>query len=142
MDDFAERRQSPRTLNSRLEQLRVQRPDWLYTKQGDDEIYALVFDLSESGCCFMLPKDFQLTGQTVTFAIEGGENSTEAFSLPFQTIWIDEHFSHDEQKLGVEFSSVSAEQIQQLRECIRCLETDNASQLRCRLKVKEEMAFF
>lgn len=143
MNSVEERRSSRRAMNASFEQLREHKPNWLYTQRDDSALFTLIIDLSENGCSFMLPKDFQVTASDLTFSIHESDDAlVSEFNLIFQTVWIDEHFSQNEQKIGVEFNNIQEEVLQQLKRCMDYLESDRASLLRCRVKVKEELAFF
>lgn len=143
MTNFDDRRKTRRATNAQLEQMRENKPAWLYTKQAENEILALVIDLGLHGCSFILPKDYQITLSELTLAVLDTNNSPLLPTThPFQLVWIDEHFSRTEQKFGVHFNNIDSAEEKTLQRTMAILESEKAHQVRCTLKVKEEIGFF
>jgi hypothetical protein len=113
----------------------------------------LIIDLGLHGCSFILPKDMQITDTELTITVQettGTHNPgmhnpgmhNQSATLPFQLVWIDEHFSKNEQKIGVQFIEPSVDLEKTLQASMKLLESDQADSVRCLIKTKEASGFF
>lgn len=142
MTNFDDRRKTRRAVNAYLTQYRENKPDWLFRKQGENEISTLIIDLGLHGCSLILPRDCQITATELTLSMQEVDDKTSLqATIPFKLVWIDEHFSNTEQKFGLQFNEPDAATNRAIQACMTRLEGDKAGSVRCLVKVKEEMAF-